>query len=439
MKRIIVLIFASLLFLGCQKHQVELLFDALPEERIAEKLQELQSKLLESPSGWKATLNTGASSNLGAYSFYIVFDKDNECKMVGDLNAESSANWGMSTYRILWTMKASLIFDTFNYITMLQEPSASFGGTAPHGYRSDIEFEYVNSNADSIFMVGKKYQHKMVLTKISAESNDLISNKKFKSKIDEVTAFFTRNLNSYFELDNAGTKYALALDRLTKSIIINWMEGTTVKSVKSAYAYSLDGADIFQPLVINGLHLDRIEVADDGTAKIVSEHDAYNLKNNSVPILPISSLFAHNSTFNELRIEGAFMPVGISSEFNTLWSQQIAHLQANNASMVSFIFRLVNSNTASLLVRFNTGGSTYLAQADYNYTLSNGELILSAPIATNGNYNNGWVTGNIRNYFSGGKFKVDYVPSTDPSVVNIGGLYKTDNLGSFFYARLMHD
>ncbi|SKB73565.1 protein of unknown function [Sphingobacterium nematocida] len=420
---------------GCQEHEAELVFDGLPEERMAQKLQELQERLLESPSGWKATLNTGTSTSKGAYNFYVDFDNGNVCKMQGDLTPTSSSTWSTSTYRVVWSMNASLVFDTFNYITMLQEPSSAFGGTAPHGYRSDIEFEYIRSTPDSVFLKGKKYQHDLVLTKISTTDVASLDEGKLKTKIDEVTSFFAKNLNSYFEIGNDGVKYAVSLDRIARAIIINWIEGDKVNSVKSAFAYSLEGVDIFKPIELKGNILTKIELVG-STAKMISLSGSYELKNNTIPILPITSLFAHNGAFNALVIEGSAMPVGIVSEFNSLWESQLSNYALNNVTMVSFIFKLNNSNTASLLVRFNSGGTVYLAQADYNYTLIDGILKLSAPISTNGNYNNGWVITNIKNYFSGAEFKLGYSSSTNPDVVNIGGLYKTNNAASFFYGKL---
>ncbi|MBD1430666.1 DUF4302 domain-containing protein [Sphingobacterium litopenaei] len=435
MKNIILFITSFLLFTGCHKHEAENLFDALPEERINEKLNELRSKLLESPSGWKATLNTGTTTTKGAYNFYINFEDVNNYSIQGDLNETSSTEWQIATYRIIWAMNASLVFDTFSYLTYLQEPSSSYGGTAPHGYRSDIEFEYIRSSEDSVFLKGKKYQHDFLLTKISTSDKQALDNKELKSKIDQVTAFFANNLNSYFQIDNSDIKYAVSIDRIGRQIILNWMENDKVESVISSFAYSLEGIDIFKPINVKGNIISKI-VINNNNAEAKSTSSSFIIKNNPTPILPITSLFGSNAAFNAIVINGPNMPVGITSQFNTLWQGQLNLYANNNATMVSCIFKLNNSTTASLLVRFNIGGTVYLAQSDYNYTLVEGILKLSAPISTNGNYNNGWVTTDIKNYFSAGEFKIDYAVSTNPDVVNIGGLYKVNNPSSFFYGKL---
>lgn len=426
------LIFA---FSSCQKHEAENLFDTLPEERMSAKLNELRAKLLESTDGWKATLNTGTSTSKGAYNFYIDFEDANNYKIQGDLNSTSSTTWQNATYRVIWAMNASLVFDTFSYLTMLQEPSSSYGGTAPHGYRSDIEFEYISSSQDSVFLKGKKYQHDLLLTKISNAENSELNDGKLKSKIDEVTAFFANNLNSYFQIEGSDIKYSVSIDRIGRQIILNWMENNKVESSISSFAYSLEGIDIFKPADVKGNIINKI-IINDLKAEAKSNTQTFEIKNNSTPILPITSLFGSNAAFNALVINGPNLPVGIVSEFNTLWQGQLNLYANNSATMVSCIFKLNNSSTASLLVRFNIGGTVYLAQSDYTYTLAEGILKLSTPTSTNGNYNNGWVTTDIKNYFSGGEFKIDYSVSSNPDVVNIGGFYKVSNPASFFYGKL---
>lgn len=351
------------------------------------------------------------------------------------MNQTSSTQWQSATYRVIWAMNASLVFDTFSYLTYLQEPSSSYGGTAPHGYRSDVEFEYIRSSEDSVFFKGKKYQHELLFTKISSSEKQSLDNGNLKSKIDQVTAYFANNLNSYFQIEGSDIKYAISLDRIGRQMILNWMENDKVESIITSFAYSLEGIDIFKPIDVKGNILSKILI-NNSNAEVKSNSSSFVIKNNPTPILPITSLFGSNAAFNAIVITGPNMPVGITSQFNTLWQGQLNLYANNNVTMVSCIFKLNNSSTASLLVRFNSGGTVYLAQSDYNYTLIDGILKLSAPISTNGNYNNGWVTANIKNYFSGGEFKIDYAVSTNPDVVNIGALYKLNDPSSFFYGKL---
>ncbi|TJZ60702.1 DUF4302 domain-containing protein [Sphingobacterium olei] len=436
MKKILIFIIVPFLFIGCNKEKTESLFGVLPEERMAERLEELQSKLLESPSGWKATLNTGTSSSKGAYNFYIDFNDDNSCKMQGDLSSATATDWHNSTYRIIWAMNASILFDTFTYITMLQEPSATYGGTAPHGYRSDIEFEYIRSTTDSIFLKGKKYQHDLVLTKVTTNAEASLDAGEFAAKIQEVVNFFAENTNAYFETGD-GVKYAVAIDRIAKTISITWLDNQeNVHSRTSGFAYSLNGIDIFQPISFNGTWLTRIDF-DNDDVKMVSLSGSYEVENNAIPILPITTLFAANGAFNAIVVEGPNLPPGITSEFNTVWQNNINFYAANSATLEYMRFSLVNSTTARLSVGFRTQGAVYISQAEYSYTYVGNVIKLSnPPTSTNGNYNNGWLQAAMKNYFIGAEFTLDYVVSSNPDIVNIGGLYRTDNPNSFFYGKL---
>src|SRR5690606_30601367 len=364
MRKIFLLLFIPILLIGCKKDGAALLFDAAPEGRMAQQLAELENKLLESEGAWKASLNTGTSTNKGAYNFYIDFNNDNTCKMQGDLTNETASVWHETTYRIIWAMNASLLFDTFTYITMLQEPSNSYGGTAPHGYRSDIEFEYIRSTADSVFFKGKKYSHDLVLTKIDQDDMAALDNGELASMRDNVIDYFSNNTNAYFLMDS-DIKYAVAIDRGGKTLSVTWLDNEDkVHSQTSGFAYSLTGIDIFQPINMEETTLSKIDFTG-SSVNMVSSSGHYEMKNNPTPILPITTLFGPTGAFNAIVIEGATLPNGVSSEFNTLWTNQVAFLAANSSTMEYFRFSLVNSVTARLSLGFRQGSTVYVATVEY--------------------------------------------------------------------------
>lgn len=436
MRKIFLLLFIPILLIGCKKDGAALLFDAAPEERMAQQLAELENKLLESEGAWKASLNTGTSTNKGAYNFYIDFNNDNTCKMQGDLTNETASVWHETTYRIIWAMNASLLFDTFTYITMLQEPSNSYGGTAPHGYRSDIEFEYIRSTTDSVFFKGKKYSHDLVLTKIGQNEVTALDNGGLLDMRNEVIDYFAVNTNAYFQTDS-DIKYAVAIDRAAKAITVTWLDNQgNVQSRTSGFAYSLRGIDIFQPIPFNETLLHRIDF-DNDAVKMVSDAGTYEIENSSAPILPITMLFASNGAYKDLYI-GSSLPAGIVSGFNTAYQSSVNKFAAMNPTrtLVDVRFRLVNSTTATVTTRNNNGTTTFTAVATYNYTYVDDIITL-----TNPTYDGNWSARttqliDIQNYFLTGPFRVDYVISSDPSVRNIGGLYRVSDASSFFYGAL---
>src|SRR5699024_326310 len=117
----------------------ELLYDKPNDERVADTLNYLKSTLASSENGWFGYTSTNKS---GSYSFYIDFKQNDRLEMLSDLNNVSAQEARESTYRIRQIMSATLSFDTYNYITMLQDPAPStIGGEAGKGLESDIEFE----------------------------------------------------------------------------------------------------------------------------------------------------------------------------------------------------------------------------------------------------------------------------------------------------------
>ena len=126
MKRIFLCIAVLSIMISCKKTSYVAKFDKLPQERIAEQLSLVSNALSSSPNGWVATLPTQAG---GGYGFYISFDKELNVSMYGDMTATSSSVLGSSYYRIKQDMGTELVFDTYNYISILNDPNANPWGS----------------------------------------------------------------------------------------------------------------------------------------------------------------------------------------------------------------------------------------------------------------------------------------------------------------------
>lgn len=351
MRKIFLLLFIPILLIGCKKDGAALLFDAAPEERMAQQLAELENKLLESEGAWKASLTTGTATAKNAYNFYIKFNNDNTCRMQGDLTNETASVWHETTYRIIWAMNASLLFDTFTYITMLQEPSNSYGGTAPHGYRSDIEFEYIRSTADSVILRGKKYSHELILTKVGPDAIAELDLGKYIDKVDESDEFFLENENCYFLMNEDGPKYSVSIDKPIRKITINWIgEDGLVKTASSNYAYSLDGLDIISPIDVNGSIFSKLDISGTSGEIVSTLNNSYTLLNNPFPIIPLSISIGYSYS-NFFLDHNAIYPgtTGIAAEvLGRLWEYMPLTSSQAPPGRKRYWF-----NPATVTVRFN--------------------------------------------------------------------------------------
>lgn len=432
MKQLLYIFCAALLITGCKKDDTNI-FGQSPEERMSARIDELNTALTESTYGWKASLTTSLS---GAYGFYMNFDKSQSLAMVADLNDESATKTNTSTYRIKWVMNATLIFDTYNYITMLQDPSpAVYGGLPGAGMLSDVEFEYQRKNGDTIILRGFKYKNDLILVKATAEQKNRYLSAAFKANIDEFNNYFTVNKNNYIKVDGINNQVEFVLDG--KFAILQYIDNNgAVVQVVGAYNFEDQGI-LFTQFVLNGITFVRAKIENGELVLYDANGKKYVVKQNTLPILPMPVLFAYNGTYKELYI-GSSLPAGVTSGFNTAYNASVAKFAAMSPSrtLVDLRFTLSNSTTATLTARNTNGVSTFIAIATYKYTYINGIITLSSPA-----YDANWTAraaqfADIQNYFTTGPFKVDYVQSSNPSVTGLGGLYRVADNSSFFYGSL---
>src|SRR5689334_6970289 len=118
-------------FSGCTKKSFVNAFDESPEERMAAQIKLVEDALTTAENGWIGMLPTGIG---GGYGFYMSFDKDKFVNMVADLVDTTASKIRKSQYRVKADMGAALVFDTYTYITLLNDPdNSAFGGNTKDG------------------------------------------------------------------------------------------------------------------------------------------------------------------------------------------------------------------------------------------------------------------------------------------------------------------
>src|ERR1044071_2811889 len=154
-------------FISCKKQSYLAKFNESAQHRIGAQVDSVKSMLTTAPNGWIGTLTTGLG---GGYGFYMIFDAAENVTMYADLNNTSASTAKQSQYRVKADMGADLVFDTYTYISLLNDPTPSvFGGSGRNGFNSDIEFTYDHSTADSLVFIGKRYRQVFRLVKATAD------------------------------------------------------------------------------------------------------------------------------------------------------------------------------------------------------------------------------------------------------------------------------
>jgi hypothetical protein len=436
MKKLLYIFSAAIMFTACNKDTAKI-FDETPEERMSARIDELNTALIGSEHGWSAFLSTSGS---GGYGFYMDFEPSQSLVMVADLNDESATKANTSTFRIKWVMNATLIFDTYNYITMLQDPVPSvYGGVAGSGLKSDVEFEYMRMNGDTIVMKGFKYKNDLILVKATATQKNRYLSSAFKANIDAVTSFFVAKQNNYLNIKGITNQVEFVLDKSSKMAKFQYLDDNgNVVQITARYSYGDDGILFDEGFTVNGISFVRGKIENGEFVLYAADGTKHTLKQNASPILPMALMFAYNGTYKELYI-GSGLPAGVTSGFNAAYNGCVVKFAAMSPTrtLVDVRFVLTNSTTATVITRNNNGTSTFIANATFQYTYKNGIITLSSPT-----YDGNWTARgaqlvDIQNYFAnGGPFRVDYVQSTNPAVTNLGGLYRVSDNTSFFYGTL---
>ncbi|GEM65767.1 hypothetical protein SF1_37490 [Sphingobacterium faecium NBRC 15299] len=236
MKNIFYLMFLVLLTISCSKpKEVDPIFGD-PTQRIADTLAYVKNTLVAAPNGWKAFTTTSISK--GGYGFYMQFSENDRLKMVADLDETSASEIKESTYRIRQIMYATLSFDTYNYITKLQDPDPSvYGGAPGKGLGSDNEYDYVKTHGDTLFFQGRKFVQPLILVKATAAEENAFLTKKLLTSIEDVNTYFEEGIN-VVSLNKANCEFTLNI--AAKQINLMAMIDGKVESVQIPYFYSLN-------------------------------------------------------------------------------------------------------------------------------------------------------------------------------------------------------
>lgn len=304
----LMLIFASLLILvGCKKSSFEAKFDDSPDVRMGKAIAEVKNILSTAPNGWVATTPTGDG---GGYGFFMTFDATENVTMFADMNDVTSANSIASYYRIKQDAGVDLVFDTYCYLTWLNDPTPStFGGNLKTGFKSDVDFIYQRSTTDSIIFLGKRYRQQLTLVKATAAQKASYMAGELKTAIDKLKNYLTANKNPYIEIVSGSATLKLGVTpNLTNTVATGkrldltgvLTDGNTVASSGQKIALNLNGADILNGgLVWQGITFVSIRWKDATTLAMYDRTGKeYIIKNSATPLVPLYQLWG--SKYNGL-------------------------------------------------------------------------------------------------------------------------------------------
>lgn len=361
---------------SCAKQEVELLFEKKPEERMLERNAELRNILLGSTNGWKGVLRTSLRG--GSYGFYMNFGSNEAVEMYSDWSATSANTKRASSYRIQYVMNTSLIFDTYNYITIMQDPDISVNGgsVGGDGLRSDIEFEYVRSTPDSVILRGKKYLNFLYLVKATSEEKAAFEGGNFASSISEINTYMTDVINKYIEVPFNGSTVKLGFNfnipnKLVSAVV--QLPDNTVQSTNGGFGHLMNEIVFNNTIDILGIKFVGIKKKAVNSYVVIDASGVeYPLNTNSVPVVSANVLFEGGSVIATVPRETTF--TGWGTDFITRRATVNTSLGGWNIggsplSMGEMSLRDLNPTSKIFMLRIVAPYGTTFSNLDYQYRL----------------------------------------------------------------------
>lgn len=389
------------IMMGCKKTSYVAKFDKTPQERTAEQIALVSNTLTGSTNGWIATLSTQSG---GGFGFYVSFDKEQNTIMYADLTGTTASVAGKSYYRVKQDMGADLVFDTYNYISMLDDPNAAvYGGASKVGYSSDIEFIYQRSTADSIVFLGKKYRQEFKLVKATAAQKAVYEAGGYKTAIDKYVAYFTTNKYPYIEIASGSQTLKLEISHnlsntmnVAKRVDFTGVlaDGITIRSSAAKFAYNLTGIDMINGgLKFEGITFVKFVWKDATTLAVYdSTGKEYIVKNSATPLVPLYLLWG-------TKYSGFVSPYKTIYPGTSTAGATILNYYHNglvpptqpytfNSGSITFVWNTVNKRLRLDGFSSQNGGSSgWITTTTYNYAVdANGVYKFTVQSAPSGGY-----------------------------------------------------
>lgn len=344
MKRYIYGLLLLSIFAGCSKSEFEPKLGN-PDERLSEQSKAYQAQLTGAAYGWKAFLATNGEE---VYTFTLKFDDKNRTIMSADINAETVAA-KESSYRLKSIQRPTLLFDTYSYLHILQDPNPGVsGGVAGEGRYSDFEFAFLSASADTIKLEGtfNKSQLILIRSKSQVETDQtLAAATAVASTINKIRTYFKR-------LAFDGVEYEVNIDASSKSFAVTSFTGG-VPTVQSSLYY-VDGLNMvfLKPIVLGTTTLAGLSgISYDASGNVVNATAGGKpavIKEAIAPISYDKSVAATFASFvgKQWRSTNAFTKDGITDylgvksipgyQFFIYWANTNA-LGAPNRDLIGFV------------------------------------------------------------------------------------------------------
>lgn len=248
-------------------HDNEEVFDTPAAQRIEEVVAADKALLESATNGWKFEYYLGEDYTYGGYNYFVKF-KDGKAYVSGEIGGPGYVS--SSHYDVIADQGPVLTFNTYNEV--MHEYSQPYS-SAVEGYQGDFEFVIMRTTNDSIYLQGKKWGNKMLMTRLADDfdADDYIV--KVAELADAINFFdYTTEIN--------GKQVSVELD-----IDYNQLKYTDENGEPASmpFIYTPTGIKLQSPVVLNGVSMQFFNFAYTETDQWFTEATS-NIKFIGIPV-----------------------------------------------------------------------------------------------------------------------------------------------------------
>jgi hypothetical protein len=372
MKKILTYIFfAQLIFLSCNKSEVEPIFEESANKRVTTVLDTYKKQLVGSEFGWKGVYYP-EGGNAGGYTFYLKFDAAGKVSMYSDINGYFYYPTGFerafeSTYQVKAQQKPTLVFDSYSYLTELVNPDYN-GGT---GQLADLELAFETVTADKITLVGNVNRTQMILTKATKVESDAVAKGTFAGIIVDTDNYL--NTGKFLSLTfGTGQTSDLSIDPTTKVMTAFYNVNNQFGAASSAFSFTTTGILLKNELTVYGNKFN--EMFWDAAKKVYY----INVGGRRIDVVESNKLstpfrLAMGNLFGILNFNPAItgQDAAYRQLFTTMRNNLIAGSTVAPARLLTQVyFRYIEPGVWYLTFEYTRGTSTFAGQFGYTVAIN---------------------------------------------------------------------
>lgn len=241
---------AALLLATACSPEVDDLFDKSSSQRMSEAINNTKDILTTPADGW--VMHYYGSSMYGGYNVLCKFDKNDRVTVASEVAGKDSTF--TSHYKIEQSQGVILSFDEYNdifhYFSDPHNPDKN--GLDGKGMLGDLEFRVMKASADSIILMGKKHNSRVVMVPLKKSTN-------WPNYIDAVQKRFASMKYNIYELVIKGKSYRALRSHHT----ISFTNPDSQDETRLNFVVTDKGIKLYKPVTIAGETFSEFIYSDD--------------------------------------------------------------------------------------------------------------------------------------------------------------------------------